>query len=376
MKRITIGFFVLFFLFSIFTAAHSKEELGVHFFYSKICPHCAAEEIFLDAIEEKYPEISIYRHDVADLETREILEAMCRECGIEEYIGSVPLTFIGKEVVVGFDNDQNKGREIEESIQRMIEGEEGFSVKKISLPLIGEIDPGDYSFPALAVLLGLLDGFNVCSLGTLILILGLVIVLRSRKKIVLFGGTFIVVTSLIYGLLILLWYKLFFVLASYLGVMELIIGLLGIGGGVFFLREFLKFRKYGPACQTEKGQGTISKLAGKLQSSFLNQKGMVFLVAAVLLFAVVVTVVEFPCSAAVPLTFASIMAEAGLPLFEYLFYIALYVIFYMIDEIIVFMIAVFKMSIWMASGRFVTWITFAEAVILFSLGAYYLANVF
>ena len=43
-----------------------------------------------------------------------------------------------------------------------------------NIPLIGEIDLAKYSLPAQAVVLGFFDGFNVYSLGALVLILGLV----------------------------------------------------------------------------------------------------------------------------------------------------------------------------------------------------------
>ena len=375
MKKISIGFFVLFFLFQAFAAAHSQQTLDVYLFYSKICPHCAAEEEFLEGIEKEYPEIAIHKHDIADPSSRKLLGELLSEYGSEEYLGVVPLTFVGKELFVGFDNDQGLGKEIENAIQRELEGEE-FSPEGISLPLIGRINPGEYSFLTLAALLGFLDGFNVCSLGALILILGLVIVLRSKKKILIFGGTFIVTAALIYGILIVLWYKVFSTLAAFLGMMNLLVGLFGIGGGILFFKQFLKFRKYGPMCENEAGKGMIAKLSDKLQRSFREQKGIFFLLAAVFLFAAMITIIEFPCSAVVPVIFAGMLAEAQLSSLGYLFYLGVFVFFYMIDEIIVFLIAVFKMSVWMASGRSVTWITLIEAVVLFSLGVYYLSGFF
>jgi hypothetical protein len=129
-------------------------------------------------------------------------------------------------------------------------------------------------------------------------------------------------------------------------------------------------------CENEAGKGMIAKLSDKLQRSFREQKGIFFLLAAVFLFAAMITIIEFPCSAVVPVIFAGMLAEAQLSSLGYLFYLGVFVFFYMIDEIIVFLIAVFKMSVWMASGRSVTWITLIEAVVLFSLGVYYLSGFF
>jgi len=102
--------------------------------------------------------------------------------------------------------------------------------------------------PILAVILGFFDGLNVCSLGALVLILGMVLALKSRKKILILGGIFILTTGIIYGILMILWHQLFLVLSPYLRKMEILIGALAILGGIHFLKEFLKFRKKGPVC--------------------------------------------------------------------------------------------------------------------------------
>ena len=92
----------------------------------------------------------------------------------------------------------------------------------------------------------------------------------------------------------------------------------------------------------------------------------------VLFFAALITIVEFPCSAAVPVIFAAMMAKAGISSLAYLFYIAIYILFYMLDEIVVFLIAVFNMRLWITKNKYVIWVTLAEAIILLVFGFYYL----
>ena len=122
----------------------------------------------------------------------------------------------------------------------------------------------------------------------------------------------------------------------------------------------------------ETGQKITSKFTSKIQESLTKKGNILAIAGSILLFAAVITIVEFPCSAAVPVVFAGILADAGLSTFQYLLYIALFILFYMLNEIIVFSIAVFKMSVWLTSKKFVTWITLIEAIILFLLGLYYL----
>lgn len=361
-----------------------KPPLEVHFFYGETCPHCAAEQRFLNDIEKWYPDVVIHRYSTSNRSNIELLVELLKQYGAEQYFGSVPMTFVGDEFFPGFDNVV--GVQIESALQRYLEHNGGLPLNgaagtisteaystPVELPFVGRVDAGTYSLPALAVLLGFLDGFNICSLGALVLILGLVLALRSRRKILLFGGAFILTTAVIYGFLIILWYQLFSFLAPYIRVMGVLIGLLGIGGGIFFFNQFLKYRKYGPACETT-GSKIVARFSTKVQKSFRGPGGILTLLGIIFLFAVVITVVEFPCSAVVPVIFAGILAEAQLAPLLYLFYIMLFVCFYMLDELVIFLVAVLTTRLWMTSPKFVTWATLVEGMVLFTLGLYYFVS--
>ncbi len=372
MKKFTLIVLILGLMLAIADFALAQEkEIEINFFYSSSCPYCAKEEKFLTELEKKYPEIKVNRF--AFSENISLIKEFYQDYkvpSIEQ--GYVPVTFIGDRYFLEFN--EKIGEDIEDCIVKLIEG--GFqesceSERKITLPIIGEIDIEKYSLPVLAVLLGALDGFNVCSLGALILILGLVLALRSRKKTLIFGGLFIFTTAIVYGLLILLWYKIFSFLAPYLRIMEILIGVLGVGGGIYFLRQFIRFRKYGPTCEVGTGKGIISRFSEKFQQSLKGSGNVLLLLASILIFAGMITIVEFPCSAVVPVVFAGILAQSQLSTFFYLLYIALFILFYMLDEIIIFLIAFFTMKIWLASSKVITWIILAESIILFMLGFYY-----
>lgn len=374
MKRIIFLLILIFIAFPALQAAGGQtDKLEVNFFYSETCLHCAAEQKFLDTIEQKYPQVQINRHSISLAQCQGELIDLCKKHNIEQYIGLVPLTFVGEEFFLGFDNPEDMGQKIEASIQNQLEGLEkpNQNQEKINLSIIGEIDISKYSLPVLAVILGILDGFNICSLGALVLILGLVLALKSRKKILVFGGIFILTTAVVYGVLIFLWHQLFSLFAPYQKIMAILIAVIGIGGGIYFLKEFIKFKKQGPACDVV-GSNIVSKLSSKLQKKLTGTGGILAIVTSILIFAAVITIVEFPCSAAVPVVFAGVLAKAQLPAILYLFYITIFILLYMFDEILIFLIALFTLKLWLASPKFVTWITLVEAIILFALGFYYL----
>lgn len=340
--------------------SHQILAQEIHFFYSETCPRCIAEQEFLNKVEQEYPEIKINRYLVTDPSNHELMRELLKKHGAEKYFGAVPLTFIGDDFVLGFDKSK-----IEASIQKQLS------------PFAPNGATGDkaskYSLPVLTIIMGTLDGFNVCSLGALILILGLVLALRSRKKILLFGGLFILITALIYGFLIVFWHQLFSLLAPYQKAMAILIGIISLAGGIYFLKEFIKFRKQGPVCETTDNR-IVSKFSSKIQKTLKNPRSIIAAIISVLIFAAVITIVEFPCSAAVPLTFAGILAKAQLSAILYFFYIALFILFYMLDEILVFLIALFTLKLWLTSSKFVTWIILVEAIVLFALGFYYLVG--
>ena len=206
---ILIGLF-----FGNFALASPKVE--VKFFYSKTCPHCAEERAFLEGeIAQEYPEVEISKFPVS--ENIELLKKFYQEYQVpKEKHGWVPVTFIEGDYFLGFSEDI--GEDIKDCIDNKIKGiEQPCSSEKeeVALPIIGEIDASKYSLPALSAILGFFDGFNVCSLGALVLILGLVLAFKQRKKIFVYGAVFIATTALIYGLLIIVWHQIFSALASY-----------------------------------------------------------------------------------------------------------------------------------------------------------------
>ncbi len=388
MKKFVFAIFVFIFLFNAFDFALPVEafsegglaqdiKVEINFFYSPTCPHCAEEEKFLNGLEEKYSEIKVNRFSVSNRNNIELLKEFYKEYEVPlEYYGMVPITFTNERYFLGFNEEIGKG--LEDCILECKAGKTSEDVTiidlegNIDIPIIGKVNIKKYSLPVLAVVLGILDGFNVCSLGALVLILGLVLAIKSRKKTLLFGGIFIITTAVVYGLLIVIWYHIFSFLIPYMRIMQILIGILGIGGGIYFFKEFLKFRKQGPTCEIGAGKGIMAKFSSKFQYSLKNSANIVLLLGSILLFAGIITIIEFPCSAVVPVAFAGVLAQSGLSTFSYLLYITLFLVFYMLDEIIVFLIAFFTMKIWLASSKAITWITLLEAIILLALGFYYL----
>jgi hypothetical protein len=151
--------------------ASPGEGFEVHFFYVTGCPHCAEQEPFNEKLANTYPLIQIIGHDAATPEGIALLHQKLEELGVIDE-PDFPTTIFGNQVFGGWESEATTGRAIEIALQQCLAGdcpkpaggEDADDGGKIVLPFIGEIALADYSLPALAVILGLVDGFNPCAM--------------------------------------------------------------------------------------------------------------------------------------------------------------------------------------------------------------------
>ncbi len=93
----------------------SDEEIKIYFFSRSGCPHCTNEEPFLERLEQKYPEVKIYKFDIAkDEEGINLLKEFEKEFNIK--VAGVPFTVVGKEHFTGWYNEETTGTKIENAV--------------------------------------------------------------------------------------------------------------------------------------------------------------------------------------------------------------------------------------------------------------------
>lgn len=344
-----------------------NHKVEVYFFEDRLCPVCKKQKDFMLEIQDEYPEMDLKIYPISDTKK---LHEVAQEYGVEDYGIMAPTTFIEENFFQFRDFTSTH----EQMIRDALEGElVEHDCCIITIPFLNiEVNIRGWSLPAITIILGSLDGFNVCSLGALILILSIVIKMESRKKTFLYGGLFIVVSAVIYGTLVFIWGRLFEAMVGQLEILRLIVGIAALIGGIYFLRDFFKFLKYGPAC--ESGNVKVKADAtNRLVKAFSDEKtGPIFLVTSIVFFAAVITMVELPCSVGLPIAFTGVLAERSLSLPMYTTYIILYLFFYMLIELIVFTGAVLTKKLWFAGSKLITLVTLIGALVLFYLAYYYI----
>src|SRR3989344_524749 len=351
-----------------------EEKTPIYLFEDRLCPVCKSTKEFIQSIQKDYPHLELHIYPISDTaKLREIAERY----GVKEYTVMAPTIFVGDPTgsktgnFLQFSDFTSKQ---EEMIVGTIKGEivkDDSSILRIPY-LNAEIDISDWSLPLITVVLGSLDGLNICSAGALIFVLSIVLVFDSKRKIFLYGGLYIVTAAAVYGTLVFGWGKLFEALVGHLEILRTVVGLSALGGGIYFFKEFLRFLKYGPTCQFSES-AVVKKATNRLEKAFgQSGKGTFFLVSSVMFFAEVIIIIELPCSIGIPIVFTGMLAESGVSLLAYTLYILAYLFFFMLIEICIFTGAVLTKRIWIAKSQTLTWITLAGALVLFYLAFSYL----
>ena len=370
---VILGIFILFSGSGGNVLDYGGNELVVHFFSSPTCPHCAEQKKFNVGLEERYPEVKWIEHDVTTVSGSSDFKKFADRYDLPLDSLAVPTTFFGGEKFIGFADAETTGVQIENALKKYISGglngglvigedtlkgtstlkgtpKEGARTSKeasktdfdgkINVSILGDINVLDYSLVSLAVVLGLLDGFNPCAMWVLVYLITLIISLNDRKKIWLLVGSFVFASGVLYFLFMTAWLNVF-LLIGYLKPLILIVGLGALFVGINDLKVYF-MTKGAIVCEVgdvNSKKRTMSRMQKIVESPLTRMT-----VFAVIGLAFVVNSIEFACSAVVPVVFTQVLTLSGLSGFSYYGYILLYVFFFMLDDLIIFSLAAFAVT--------------------------------
>lgn len=344
--------------------SEGDKVLEINFFYSVICPHCKKENKFLDDLEKKYSNIKINRFEVIyDRNNRELLEGFYKQYNVpKNEQGNIPVTFISQRYFIGFND--NIAKEIESCIEECIHNNQKERQLIISFPFWGEIDLTKLSLPVLTLVLGTLDGFNPCAMWILVVLISLLLSLKSRRKIALVGGIFIFGEGLLYFLFMSVWLNAFLWM-RYVYITQVLIGIFGIGFGIFRIKEFIEWKP--GVCQVVAKSGFQRKIIDKMKK-VLELEKLPAIIIGVLLLSFGVNIIELFCSAGFPVMYTRILTFQNIGPFKYYLYLLFYNILYMLDDIIVFSVALVTLSHFGFSDKYNRYTSLVAGILLLILG--------
>lgn len=378
MKRsLKILFFVicLFSFCNVVNAVSEKNLVNIYLFHSYTCKHCKEEIKLLDELEKEYDNIKVYKYEVNENGNGELLK------NISEIMGSkvtgTPYTIIGNKVFSGYDYENSKGRfkgaieyyskygyedkvgeyissiplpsyEVKDTDPDVDEYISNYISYKVKLPLIGEVKLKNLTLPLITVVIGLADGFNPCAMWVLLFLISMLIGMKDKKRMWILGSTFLLTSALIYLIFMMSWLNLANLLISVVWV-RVIIAIVSLVGGIINLRGYIKHRKVSgcDVVDDKKRNKIITRI-----KKFTTEKNFWLAILGVIVLAISVNVVELACSAGLPVMFIEILSLNNLTAIEEIIYIVLYMLFFLLDDFVVFVIAMTTLSLTGVSSKY------------------------
>jgi len=366
-----------------------QQQTEVIVFVREGCTHCQDEEAFLADLVNTRSDIRVTYRRLENPDDRQAWDEFTSRLGISKV---TPITVIGETYVIGFDRPETTGKQLTalidaaqvQSITTDLSGVradnssgssatcpedgstpcvvEGVSRYMISVPFFGTLDARAYPLAALSAILGFLDGFNPCAMWVLVTFLLILMQVGSRRRMFLFAGIFILAETVMYYLILTVWFRTWdFVQLD--EIVTPIVGVVSIGAGIFFLWEW---RKKELECRVTN-VGQRAKTHRKIEELALAKLNVVTFLG-VLGLAFSVNIIEFACSIGIPQTFTKILEINNLSFWMSNLFILIYILFYMIDDFIVFGIALYGMDKLALTAKYSRFSNLIGGVIMIILG--------
>jgi glutaredoxin len=368
-------------------AAAPAGRATIEAFVREGCPHCAQAEKFLAQLGRERPDLTIVVRDVG--KDREAMKRL-NEIATATHSGAprVPATFVGGQLITGYSEEASTDRLIRDALRGQkaaptsgldtgscaaddnalacaaepsAQQEEAFSVA-----IFGRtITLDDVGLPAFTLAMGLLDGFNPCSMWVLILMISLLAPLNDRKRMLAVAGTFVLIEGIAYFLFMTAWLNLFLFIGLS-RISQLVIAAIAIVAGLINMKDFVAFGKGVSLSIPDKAKPGIYKR----MRDVVHAKSLPAAIIGVTILAILIQVVEFMCTSGFPALFTRILTLRALEPAAYYGYILLYIAAYMLDDVIVLTIGVVTLSRHRLQEKEGRWLKLISGVVMVGLGVY------
>lgn len=339
----------------------SSAPVTLHVFKSATCPHCNAQREFTNALAREHPDISVRYYEIMETqEHHDLLRAMAKAHDVKP--GSVPMVFMGDSVWVG-DSPQIRdeiARQVERCLNQGCSDARERSIAEqhptaqqqsgskpaetdtaIDIPLLGTLDLSVQPLLLSTAIIAFVDGFNPCSLWLLTILIALVLHSGSRQRVVVVGLAFLFTTALIYGLFIV---GVFSVLAyaTYLPWLYWIVALFALTFGLVNIKDYFWFKRGISFTIDDKHKPGIYQ---KFRGLMTDGRSPLALAAATIVMATGIALIELPCTAGFPVIWSGLVSAQETGTAPFLGLLVVYLVIYLLDELVIFFIAVAKLRI-------------------------------
>ena len=369
-------------------AADSAQAPDIEVFVREGCPHCARAEEFLAGLQLEQPGLRIVIRDVSrEPAALERLQRVARSHGAA---ARVPAFALGGQLIVGYSEEAASGQLIRDTLARTRQSptagaapgcaaEESLVCgpdtappaprpESYSVELLGRtLSLDQVGLPLFTLALGLLDGFNPCSMWVLILMISLLAPMNNRPRMFAIAGTFVAVQGVAYLAFMAAWLNLFLLLGLS-RISEIVIASLALLAGAINLKDFWRFG-WGVSLSIPAAArpGIYTRMRRILQA-----ENMAAALLATVVLAILVQIVEFMCTSGFPALFTRILTLQQLDRLSYYAYLLLYDLAYMLDDMVILTIGIVTLSQHRLQEKEGRWLKLVSGTVMVALGVYLL----
>lgn len=401
MKKLKYFIFLIFLFIISMQTTNAQEKVNMYLFYGKECPHCEQLIEKLEYLKDQYP-IKVYMYETwhnqknSELATIVADKLNTRITGVPflainntsmsgysssttvnllKYNINMALNSSDKDIILEIDNITNS--EVYEFTT--IESKDNVSTPSeviddndkdqvlINIPIINKkIDLKSLSLPIVAIIMGAIDGFNPCAMWILLFLISMLITMKDKKKRWILGLTFLTTSAVVYLLFMVAWLN-FTTFIQTIPWIKVLIALVAIVGGFINLWSFVKTITDDDGC-TVVDDKKRKKYFTKIKD-IVNSKSFILALVGIMVLAASVNIVELACSAGLPVAFTSLLASNNLRTLSYMLYILIYILFFLLDDIIVFVISMKTLEVTGISTKYGKLSHLIGGIIMILIGA-------
>ncbi len=331
------------------------------------CPHCADAKVFLEKLRAQEPRLAVTIRDVwrdpTALDRLQALVAATPGAG-----AAVPAFHANGRLLIGFVDEATSAPKIR-ALFAAPAGTAASEAGVIDLPWIGRrVSLDDVGLPLFTVAIGLLDGFNPCSMWVLILMISMLAAVGDRRRMVAIAGTFVVVQGVAYFVFMAAWLNLF-LLIGLSRASEIVLGAIALVAGLVNVKDFVAFgRGVTLSIPTSAKPGIYQRMR-----RLMNERSLAMAIGGTIVLGLLVQVVELVCTSGLPALYTRILTQRQLDPMTYYGYLLLYNLMYMVDDVMVLTIGVVTLSQHRLQEREGRVLKLLSGLVMLGLGIYLIA---
>lgn len=381
MKKIINTLLIIILFIPIFVFG-SEKEINMYLFYGKECPHCHALLEFLEPYTEEHKDVKLYKYEVWHNEENAKLYQEIHDL-LDNKSNSIPFLVVGNTVITGYSEERTP-----DTIRNAVSYYRNYEYKdkvgihlglvednhkeeltykddEVDIPILGKKKIKNVPILLSAILIGLVDGFNPCAMWILLFLISMLLGLKDKKRRLALGITFLLSSAFVYFLFLISWLNLAEFLDKITYVRVAIASIAIIFGTISIVR-FTKSLYKDDGCEVVD-KNNRKKIINSIKK-IIKEKSFILALLGVVLLAFSVNIIELLCSLGLPVMFSEILTINEVSNSMKIIYSLIYVLFFLIDDIIIFTIAMKTLEIKAISNKYAKYSHLVGGIIMLIIG--------